>query len=271
MRKTLPLFAFVIGCTLATLAQAHGLHIDKGHCGFNTPYDVTVDARGIAFDRSDGNPASVFMHAGQLQVDGRDVSVSRADADRLRDYEKQVRALMPELAGIAREGVDIGFSAMTTVAATFAENGEARRELVARLDRDHARALERIDQGIGRGVWKQHDLDDVVEDGLQGAVSELASTVAAGAVKAAFSGDQGRIDALQARAESLDKSIGKEVDARADRLDRRAQALCPRLTALQLLQQQFQFRLADGSSLQLLTREPAHDDAAHAGSGVASR
>jgi hypothetical protein len=260
MRKTFSLLTLAVGMALGAQVQAHGLHINNDQCGFSTNYDVRVNAEGIAFDREDGKPSSVFMHDGHLRVDGRQVALSEADAGRVRQYEGQVRALLPEVAGIVREGLDIGFGAMTTVATTFAENGEERERLLTRLNRNHADALRQIDQGIGNGVWKQHEVSDVIEEGVEGTVSEMVSTVTANAVKAALSGDQSQVAALEARADSLDKSIDKAVNARADELDRRAQALCPRLTTLEQLQQQLQFRLDDGSQLQLLSREKEHDD-----------
>lgn len=259
MRKTLTLLTLAVGMVFAAQTQARGVHFDNDQCGFSTRYDVHVNALGIAFDHAGGKPASVFMHDGHLRVEGQPLAVSSADAERLRQYENQVRALLPEVAGIVREGLDIGFSAMTTVATTFAENGEERSELLDRLNRKHAAALKQVDQGIGAGVWKQHDMAGVIEDGVQSAVSEMAGTVTANAVKAALSGDESKVAALQARADSLEKTIDREVDARADRLGERAEALCPRLTALEQLQQQFQFRLGDGSRLQLLSRERDHD------------
>ncbi|MHB1057473.1 MAG: DUF2884 family protein [Rhodanobacter sp.] len=259
MRKTLTLLTLAVGMAVGAQAQAHGLHFDNDQCGFTTNYDVRVMRDGIAFDRESGEPTRVFMHDGQLRVNGKRVALSDADAKRLQQYEGSVRGLLPEVAGIVREGLDIGFSAMTAVANTFAENGEERTRLLDRLNRNHAAALRQLDQGIGSGVWKQHEVADVIEEGVQSAVSDMVGTVTANAVKAALSGDEAKVAALEARADSLDKTIDREVDARADRLGERAQALCPRLTALEQLQQQLQFRLDDGSRLQLLSREKDHD------------
>jgi len=262
MRRSLKMIASALalgmGLTVGLQAQAHEFHIHHDQCGFDTDYDVQVTTAGVAFDRDGGKPSSVFMHDGRLRVDGRDIAVSAADATRLRDYEAQVRALLPEVAGIAREGVDIGFSAMSSVVATFAESPAERSRLVEKMNSRHRQALAQIDQGIGSGVWKRHAMDDMMEDGISDTVSELVSTVAASAVKAALSGDQSKVQALEARADSLDKSIDQEVDARADKLEKRADALCPRLVELDQLQQQFQFRLGDGSRLQLLNHENAH-------------
>lgn len=59
-----------------------------------------------------------------------------------------------------------------------------------------------------------------------------------------------RLALLEARADALDAAIDKAVDGPAEKLGQRAAALCPRLSYLQQLQQQFQFRLSDGEPLQ---------------------
>jgi hypothetical protein len=247
-----------VGAALCGAAQAHDIQIHDGQCGYSTQFDVHVTQDGINFWRDAAHPGKVVMHAGHLSIDGRDVVVSADDAARLRDYENQVRSLLPEVAEIAREGVNIGFAAMRAVLLTFAENDDERRDMVGRLDANHRQALARIDDGLGKGLWKQHDMDDVIEGSIQQSVSDLVGKVTGAAVKAALSGDQSKVAALEARADSLDHTIDKEVNARADQLGKRADALCPRLHALESLQQQFQFRLQDGSHLQLLSRDRAN-------------
>ncbi|WP_199100169.1 DUF2884 family protein [Dyella sp. ASV21] len=260
MRKTMMSSALVAGVAFGGAAQARNLEIHDGHCGYTTDYDVRVNASGIDFWRDAGKPAQVNIHDGQLRVDGRDISVSADDAARLRTYEAEVRGLLPEVAGIAREGVNIGYAAMRTVMITFAESESDRRRMVDRLDENRRQALARIDNGLGKGVWQHHDMDETIADGIGESVSDLVGKITGEAVTAALSGNQSKVAALQARAESLDKSIDREVNARSDALNRRSEALCPRLTQLDQLQQQFQFRLQDGSRLQLLIRDPNAKD-----------
>ncbi|WP_430391459.1 DUF2884 family protein [Dyella sp. 20L07] len=255
MRKTFMALALAAGVIFGGSAQASEMHLHDGNCGYSTDYDVRVTADGIDFRRDAGKPGEVFMHDGHLRVDGRDMVVSADDATRLRDYEVRVRTLLPEVAGIAKEGVNIGYAAMRTVLLTFAENDGERHDMVARLDQNHRQALARIDSGLGNGVWKANDLDDVIESGIQSSVSELVGKVTGAAVTAALSGDQSKVAALEARANSLDKTIDREVNARSDELNRHADAICPKLSSLEQLQQQFQFRLQDGSRLQLLTHD----------------
>jgi uncharacterized sporulation protein YeaH/YhbH (DUF444 family) len=107
-------------------------------------------------------------------------------------------------------------------------------------------------------------MEDLMQNQVGDAVSTLVSTVTAKAVKAALSGDQRQVAALEARAGTLDRSIDRQVDARADRLDERARALCPRIARLDALQQQFGFRLADGSRLALVDHQDTHYNEASA-------
>ena len=255
MRPLILAFALAAGTALGVPAQAHGLHVNDQKCSFGTDYDVLVKPDGITFERQDGAPQNVFMHDGALRIDGRDVAVSAGDARRLREYESQVRSLLPEVASIAREGVDIGFDALATVVASFADDPAERSRLVAELNQQHRQALAEVDNGLGHGVWRQHSMQDLMENQVGGAVSTLVGTVTAKAVKAALSGDESQVAALEARADSLDKSIDKEVDARADKLGERAEALCPRMQRLDELQQAFEFRLKDGARLALVDHQ----------------
>ena len=62
------------------------------------------------------------------------------------------------------------------------------------------------------------------------------------------------------KSQAQEKQAGfmKEVNARADKLGHRAEALCPRMQALDDLQKHFSFRLSDGSSLKLVSPDPDH-------------
>ena len=253
--------------TVFALAAAGGVHATDGHshhlsCSFNSDYDVQVQAHGIAFTRNSGTPSKVFMHDGALQVDGRDVSVSAADASRLRDYEAQVRELVPAVAAIARDGVEVGYSALTTVVATLAENGDERTRLLHELRERHNEALQHIDGTLGHGIWAATDEGDLFGDHLQNTVEDLVSNVTADVVKDALSGDSNRLAALQARTNALDTTLEKAVDAPADKLGQRAEALCPHFSQLEHLQQQFQFRLPNGERLQLISPDMERSDKA---------
>ncbi len=235
-------------------ARTHDVELHTA-CSVNSDYDLAVRDDGLQFTRHDGSPRQVFMHDGHLRVDGQPLAVSQGDAVRLQQYEAKVRTLLPQVTAITRDGVGIGFDALATVAATFADSPDERARVIRQLGEQRQRMLGKIDQGLGRGRWQQHDFDQMMDEDMGDAVATLVSTVAARAVKAALSGDQSQVAALEARAQSLESSIGKAVEAPAERLGQRAAALCPSLVELDRLQHQLDVRLPDGKPLSLMSAQ----------------
>jgi hypothetical protein len=245
----------------ASAAQAKGVNFSTDTCkhDYSTPYDVDVTATGLSFHRTDGVPGTIVLHDGSLRVDGKDITVSRADADALRRYEDGVRRLMPQIASIARDGVQIGFSAMTSVTLAFAD-GDQRARMLEKLKRKQADTLREIDEGIGSGHWSSDRMTETVAGSVSDSVGELVGSVTSSAVTAALSGDSTKVAALQARAQSLDKAMDHEMDKRSKALEARADAICPQLNDLADLQRGWNVRLADGKALELMTIKPKGSD-----------
>jgi hypothetical protein len=256
--RELPMRCHVISTVLiAGLAAAGGVHAfgNSAHhmeCNYNSDYDVQVRPGGITFTRSGDHASDVFMHDGQLRVDGRVMKVSRDDARRLGDYEQQVRDLVPVIASIARDGIDMGYTALTTVVATLDDSSDDRTRILQSLHDRRIEALQQVDGTLGRGMWRAGDEDELFNSNLEHTVSDVVGSITAKAVSDALSGDSTRLAALQARASALNATLDQAIELPATKLGQRAAALCPGLNALNQLQQQFQFRLADGERLQLL-------------------
>lgn len=246
--------AFVLA---ATAGRATEINFSTDTCkhDYSTPYDVDVTAAGLSFHRTDGVPAEVFLHDGAIRVDGKAVAVSGGDADALRRYEAGVRALMPQVATIAREGVELGFSAMTTVTLSFAD-GDQRRRMLEKLKRKQIEALREIDEGVGSGHWSANRMTETVAGSVSDSVGELVGSVTSSAVTAALSGDASKVAALQARADSLDKAMDREMNKRSKALEAKSNAICPQLNDLASLQQGWGVRLANGKPLELMTIKP---------------
>lgn len=236
-------------------AGTYNFNADTCKHDYSTPFDVDATPEGLSFHRTDGTPEKIFLHDGVLRVDGKAVTISSADADALRRYEKGVRDLMPQIAAIAREGVEVGFSAMTSVTLAFAD-GDQRGRMLEKLKRKQADALRDIESGIGSGHWSSDRMEELVGGSVADSVGELVGSVTSSAVTAALSGDSSKVAALQARADSLDKTMEREMDKRSKKLEQRANAICPQLNDLAGLQQGWHVRLADGSPLQLMTIKP---------------
>ncbi len=268
MRRHAILSVLVLGLAAAGGVQASDHHTHHLQCSVDSDYDVQVKPDGIVFTREQGHPGDVFMHDGQLRVDGQTVAVSAEDAVRLREYEHQVRVLVPAMADIARDGVDIGYSALTTVVATLADNGEERTKMLQKLHDKHVKALQQIDGSLGHGFWKAGDDGEAFGNNLQETVADMVGSITGDVLKDALSSDPSKLAALEARTSTLDTTIDKAVNEPADKLTARAEALCPQFSQLQQLQQQFQFRLSHGERLQLFSLDT---DSANKASQYAER
>lgn len=245
----------------ATAGAARTIDFSTDTCksDYSTPYDVDVTAAGVSFHRKDGKPSVVVLHDGTVRVDGKWLAVSPGDADALRRYEDGVRKLLPQVAAIAREGVQLGFSAMTTVTLSFAD-GDQREGLLEKLKRKQAQALREIDEGVGAGHWSGDRMVETVGGSVSDTVGELVGSVTSSAVTAALSGDASKVAALQARAESLEKSLDGEMDKRSKALEKRTDLICPQLNDLAELQRGWSVRRSDGERLELMTIKPKGSD-----------
>jgi cell fate (sporulation/competence/biofilm development) regulator YmcA (YheA/YmcA/DUF963 family) len=243
------ILVLALGAAFTAPASAHG-HI--GDCGFNSRYSLTIRPDRLVFTQTTGAPSDIEIADGTLRVDGTLVAVDDADAKRLREAEREVRALLPEVKGIARDAIAIAFDAVGEVAAAFARDGESARASAERI----ARAGREIDRKIAEtdrfDHWQDADIDRLVDSTVESIVPEIVGNVTAQAVKAAFTGDATAAAELEARADGIEKSIERAVEKRSAELEARAKGLCPRLRTLERMQSDLGVRLADGSRLDLI-------------------
>ncbi|WP_043696184.1 DUF2884 family protein [Luteibacter sp. 9133] len=268
------LAALAVLTASAVGARTINFSTDTCKSDYSTPYDVDVTSSGLSFHRKDGTPAQIFLHDGTLRVDGKQVAVSQTDAEALRRYEDGVRKLVPQVATIAREGIQLGFAAMTTVTLSFAD-GDQRATMLEKLKRKQAQALREIDEGLGAGHWSGDRMEETIGGSISDSVGELVGSVTSSAVTAALSGDSSKVAALQARAESLEKSLDGEMNKRSKALEKRTDLICPQLNDLAELQHGWSIRQPDGKPLELMTVKPKgsddhEDEAAKGGRKVAS-
>ena len=245
------LLALALAATVPASAFAHS-HLHVGDCGVHSDYSLSIKPDRLVFTKKNGTPSDVEIANGTLTVDGKSVAVSDADAKRLRDAEREVRNLIPEIKDIARDAVAIAFDAVGQVAAAFARDGDRARasaERIAKLGREIDRKIAETDSF---DHWQDADIDRLVDTTVEAVVPEIVGNVTAEALKVAFTGDEAAAAALEARAEGIEKSVDRAVAKQAAALEGRVDALCPRLKALERTEDELDLRLADGSRLDLV-------------------
>lgn len=227
------LLVFAAGAAHAGSAKSPEL--SSRECGLSTPYNVQVDGGGVWLYRHGRLPKEIFFHDGTLSVDRRVQAISQADAQRLRQMEDDARALMPEVAGIARESVGISFDVLAGVVRTMTDS----ERKVRKVERHRERALEHIDDSLGNGRWDQDVFGDTFEANVEQVIEQVTGSITRSALWAVFTG---RFEQLEERADRVDHEVNRLVEARSAALERHAQALCSQVVALRRQQDALEYR-----------------------------
>ena len=246
MRRLAPL-AWSLLLALPVLARADEPtqpQLSSHQCGISTDFNVLVDGGGVWLYRDAGTPKEVFFHDGELSVDKQVREVSAADAQRLRELEYQSRLLMPEVAGVARESVEIGFDALAGVV----EMMTGSRRQARKIESFRSDALTHVDSTLGRGRWDQEVFDETFESKLEDAAESMTASLGRSVMWSMLTGGASRIEK---RADKLEAELERSLEQRARGLEARADSLCTRVRAMDALQAQLEFRY-QGQPLQLL-------------------
>ena len=250
------------------IAGAPAVYAHSDHCNVDSDYDFKITDDALVFERDSGNPERVEFRHGELIIDGQRQNLSTADRDRVARFERDAREIVPEAKAIALDAVDLAAVALEQVATAFA-SGDDRDRIIARGNdlrvrlrdriesfiselRTCQRLRDRIESANSSDSFDEEEFEEAIEEIVETAVPELVGGVAAMAMKAAFSGDEDMVTQIEARAEELERTIEREVEARADLIETRADALCERVRQLDQIESQFEFAMADGRSLDLL-------------------
>ncbi|HJW47145.1 MAG TPA: DUF2884 family protein [Lysobacter sp.] len=248
MRQLLAFALLSLACSSAVAAEGNNLH-----CDVESDYDLTLNERSLILTRATGAPRAIVMRQGRLFVDDAWVTLSAADSRRIADFEKGMRATMPLAQAIGRDAVDIAFTALGEVAAGFSSNP---KDTQAQLARARSQLDTRLARAVTANRFDDEQLAQAIGEAVKDVVPSLIGDIVGGAIAAAFTGDPTRLK----RMENLDAQIEAQVKPRAEALERRAEALCEQMVALDRLDNALEYR-HDGQPLNLLDARVERDGA----------
>ncbi|HDX0920988.1 TPA: DUF2884 family protein [Stenotrophomonas maltophilia] len=245
MHLRLPALALLPALFIAPALAAEGPDLRSDQCGIHTDYDVLVDSGGIWLRHGPQAPHEVVFHDGGLSLDGRMVTVSAADAARLRQMEAGARQLMPAATALAHEVSGVTFDALD--AAFEAITGTSRNRQMRAM---RGEMQDWIDASLGRGYWEQ----DAFGDGFDAHIEQMAETMAGSMTRSVlWQVFTGRAGAMERRADRLDAEVDRRMEARSQQLEAKAMALCPLVQSLAQAHDALEVRY-QGQPLRLLER-----------------
>ena len=263
------LLAASSGTALADPNDDQGRHdhrpqVSSRQCGLSTPFNVLADTGGIWLTRDGEEPREIFFHAGELSVDHQVQQIGAADAQRLLEMERETRALMPQVADLSHEVVELSYDVLGTVVEVLTgSTGNARK-----IERLRKQANTYVDGTLGKGRWDQSAFDGNFERYVQTEAESFTGSISRHLLWQIFTG---RAEAIDARAQHMDAAFEARMDARSKGIETKAEALCARVARLDALQQALEFRYR-GQPLRLLaiTQDAATGPASPATAGIAA-
>ncbi|MDQ3287290.1 MAG: YggN family protein [Pseudomonadota bacterium] len=244
MRTSKLLPVAVLAVALAS-AGANASTVQADNCSIHSDYDLTMTERSLIMTRESGQPRAVLMRQGRLFVDDQWVQLGAADQRRIAAFERGTRRALPLAQSLGREAADIAFTVLGEVAAEFSNDPADSR---ARMDKARRQLDARLARSVTATRFDGEDLGDGIGDAVGAVVPELVGNIVGGAIRAAFKGDVSKLQGL----ENLDSRIEAKVEPRAAALERRVDRLCAHMIELDKLENSLDYRLPDGSALDLI-------------------
>ncbi|MEO8364823.1 MAG: DUF2884 family protein [Pseudoxanthomonas sp.] len=238
--------------SVALFALASSAHAGDVNCDIESDYDLSINPQSVILTRDSGSPRWIVIRGDKLFVDDRWVVLGNEDHQRIAAFDRGTREIMPLAAQIGRDAADIAFSALGEVAAGFS-NDPARTR--AKLEQARGKIDARLARSISANRFDSSDLGKGIGDAVSEVVPLVIGDIVGGAVRAALSGDTGRLEAM----DGLDKQIEARVQPRARALQKRAQLLCSKMQELDRLDSALAYRLPGGAPLDLLRIKSGKD------------
>lgn len=239
--------------TLAVAATpAHAKTRFGDDCGLDSRHSFRIEPARLVFTEDGSQRVIALLPGGDVSVDGKRLALDAADRARVEELERGMRMLVPEVKGIAIDAVAIAFEAVAHASTAFASNAAEARASAERITRTAQELEKAIEARQDWHAGADAGLERAIEKAVGALVGDLVGNVTAMALKVALSGDEAAIAELEARADSIEKTVDKAVAKRSGELERRAQALCARLHALDGIESAIDARLPDGSRIDLV-------------------
>lgn len=248
----------LLGLTICTQARADSL---ADVCHASSTYDLTVQPTGLTFDRAVSPPRKVWMHAGALRVDGTNAKLNTEDRDRVRLFERDVRALLPRVKAIAAEGVDLAERELRKQIGILAPSAAAGGVLDQRINADVADIKARIASSNSTHDFQGTAFDQYANKLVTDIVPLIAADMGQQAIDHAMSGDLQSAAHLRDQALHVASTLEAKLRQSLQPLRPQIRALCPDIQSLDTLESGMTSALPTGGRLNLIEIDTPPDSA----------
>lgn len=221
-------------------------------CHASSTYDLTVQPTGLTFDRAVSPPRKVWMHAGTLRVDGTSAKLNTEDSDRVRLFERDVRALVPRVKAIATHGVDLVARELRKQIGILAPSAATDGVLEQHIQADIADIKARISRSTSTHDFQGKAFDQYTSKLVADIVPLVAADIGQQAINHAISGDMQGAAQLRDQALHVASTLEAQLRQSLQPLRPQIRALCPDIQSLDTLESGITSPLPAGGRLNLI-------------------
>lgn len=226
----------LIAATLFSLFAATATYAHES-CDVDLESGLTINASSIEFFDPDNKKQVLYVidHNNQLSIRGESVSLNDQQQALVTNYSTSIRAMVPRVRHIAIEGVDLALEGVNLVfnellgadnkvgADLTQELSLIKTEVSTRFTIEHGFTIG--ENGLDDNELLGEDFEQRIESAVEKAVmNSMGSLLVSLGQEMMFSG--GDSDAFETRMESFGENIEHEMEARAEKIERKANSLC---------------------------------------------
>lgn len=254
--KSLISLALVVAASSAVAGEGCNLQIDAG---------LRVSPQVLEF--YDQDKTAYQIKDGQyLVVDGERLSLNSAQQALVAQYDRQVRALVPEIRGMALEGIDLAIFGVTAAFdELLGEHNKISTQLRGELNHlkgDVRRYFDNEIISLGReqddapelfGKYFETRMERIMETSVQDSIGDIMFALGKEIISAG-----GDMEALGERMDRFGKTLEAQMQAQSTRLEARGVSLCHAAAAVNAVEDRLRSAVPDIRALDLI-RLPAAD------------
>ena len=241
-----------------------GMAEAKEACNLQTQAGLRITPASLEFFE-DGKAVYRITEQRYLVVDGKQLPLSRAQQSLVGEYDRQVRALVPEVESIALEGIDLAIDGVSLVFdGLLGERNKVSVQLRNELQHLKGDVRRYFDNGVltfNRDDQDQSDLfgkyfetrvERIVETSVQDSIGAIMIAIGKEVV-----GSGGNMDAFEARMERFGQDIEMQMREKAVRMEARGMELCRAATAVNAIEEQLRQSVPDMKQFDLIQMSAA--------------
>ncbi len=218
---------FIAAAMASSSAFAH-VEISSDQCDIDLNYDLSISPQHIRIIENDETMIDIYKDE-IVFIKGEQIELNNEQQKLVTQYATDIRKSVPEVAQIATEAVSIAYQGINAALGQHIDMAETK-EKFAQLEQKIGEKFNTTDghytfsQGEFTSNVESQEVEVMVEEIVEDMVPQLIGSLMANIGTAMAKGEANFDDF-----DNIGENIEKEVEARADELEKKAEAFCARL------------------------------------------